>query len=363
MGIPLKNANKTVVISCSGLGMGNASRMAAVMEALNGQVRCHVVTWGSSYRFFKKLQEQGQLDFELCQIRDYGNRFNLLRYLIVFITNSYILYGLLRRIRPDVLLLDSDYHFPAYLSRRRSVIFLGQTLDVLERARAVRFRGANWREHLSFLFRERLDWWYQRLISTWVLVPEFGTSTPTYGKARRIPLVVRNEFLAPLHKPTRARTGILLSGSDIEKEAFMQIAERHHLKVLNDLPSKAANLDQLDILVIQGGLSSISECIAREKFMVVVPIADHPEQYLNALQVEQLGLGLRSTLYELSQFPHLMDRVQRHRHQTPKASVDCTGAAIAADFILYDVLKIKRPAPQRQLNQLVQSFFEETVPS
>jgi hypothetical protein len=359
----MENPSKTIVISCSGLGMGNAARMAAVMEALDGRVRCHVVTWGSSYRFFEQLKAKGRLSFELHQMRDYGTKLNLLRYFKAFIKNSLILRRVLRQIRPDLLLLDSDYHFPAYWNLARPVVFTGQTLDILERARANRFRAATWREHLSFVFRERLDWWYQLLVSTWVLVPEFGAAQPVSGKARRIPLIVRREFLTPQTKAVTGRAGILLSGSDIEKDDFLKLAEKHGLPVLNDLPSKASSFDACDVIVVQGGLSSISECIARSKFMVVVPIEDHPEQYLNAVQVEQLGLGIRSTRYELAQFQHLMDRVLRHRHQTPKASVNCAGALAAAEFILFDVLKMKRQAPRRELLDLVQRFHLRARPA
>jgi len=47
-----------------------------------------------------------------------------------------------------------------------------------------------------------------------------------------------------------------------------------------------------EVLVVQGGLSSISEGVALNRPMMVVPIPGHFEQKCNALQVERLGLGM-----------------------------------------------------------------------
>ncbi len=333
--------------------MGNASRVVAIIEALDNNLQCHVVTWGSGHRFFSEYHRKSGAAFTLHQMEGYKLKVNLLSYIKSFIRNVLLLRKLISTVQPSLILLDSDYHFPAYFGMSAPVVYLGQTLDILERAHAMRYRPSNWRERVTFALRERLDGWYQKLFADVILVPCFGRVGPVSRKIKRIPLIVRRQFLKSTKRPIdHGKTGILLSGSEIEKNAFAALGQRFSLPVLNPVPSQADMLERFDIVVVQGGLSSISECIALSKFMVVVPIEDHPEQFLNAMQVEQLGLGLRSSLYEMADWPHLMDRVMRNVDQSPKSNVACTGAEAAAKIILQDLLNIKmtvKPLPKPEL--------------
>ncbi len=333
--------------------MGNASRVVAIIEALDNNVQCHVVTWGAGHRFFAEYEKKTQAAFTLHQMKDYKLKQNVISYLQSFLSNVILLRSLIRTVQPSLILLDSDYHFPAYLGTRAPVVYLGQALDILERAHAIRYRPTNWRELVTFALRERVDAWYQKLFADVILVPCFGRVGPVSRKIRRIPLIVRREFLSSARRTADySKIGILLSGSEIEKSAFACLGQRFSLPVLNPVPSQAGMLDRFDVVVVQGGLSSISECVALSKFMVVVPIQDHPEQFLNAVQVEQLGLGIRSSLYEMADWPHLMDRVLRNVDQSPKSSVACTGAEAAARIILHDLLQLEavvKPWPKPEL--------------
>jgi predicted glycosyltransferase len=148
-------------------------------------------------------------------------------------------------------------------------------------------------------------------------------------------LIVRREFLGEATSSTRQNVGILLSGSELEKAAFMELAVKFGLKVfspnVSTVPSRASELDDFEVVFTQGGLSSISECLARDKFLVVFPLSHHPEQLLNAMEVEQLGLGLASRLEELNHFPELLERIRETKRR--EVRVDCTGADVAAGFI------------------------------
>ncbi len=47
------------------------------------------------------------------------------------------------------------------------------------------------------------------------------------------------------------------------------------------------------IVISHAGHTTISECMCLKKPMVVIPIPDHPEQYVNAKRVEIRGMGVR----------------------------------------------------------------------
>ncbi len=324
--------------------MGNASRVVAIVEAVADQaqemgvrIRCHVVTWGSGYRFLNEYKKEGVADFDLSRIEDYALQAPFAKTVGTYFRNVLAIRRIVRQLKPKLLLLDSDYHFPAYLGAGCPVVYVGQAKDILERARSHRYQPSTWRERLTFALREKLDSGLQTLFSTVVLVPCFRATGSSSKRIQRIPLIVRKEFLQENSRTDQKdRVGLLLSGSEIERSAFLALAEKYNLPLLSPVPSKASKLDQFEVVLIQGGLSSISECIARSKFMVVVPMTDHPEQLLNAREVEQLGLGIRSDLREVGRFPNLLEKIEREksRRPTPQASVDCGGAQAAARYIL-----------------------------
>jgi len=352
------SSTERILISCAGVGMGNASRVAAVIEALNEMslekkrpMSFHVVTWGSAYTFLREFQRESAVSFELIEAHSYGPpqhilNFSSLRSLFgfgrTFLKNLRFLRSIVTRVKPSLIVLDSDYHFPSYFGAGCQRLYIGQAKDVLERARRNAYKPADLRERLNFYFKERLDAVLQHWFSHAILVPSFtdaaaGAANRGGGKVRRIPLIVRREFLeTAAGEANRQSVGILLSGSELEKAAFMELAVKFGLKVfsprVSSVPSRANELDDFEVVFTQGGLSSISECLARDKFMVVFPLSHHPEQLLNAMEVERLGLGLASRLDDLERFPELLERIRQARRSD--ARVLCNGADVAAEIIL-----------------------------
>ena len=338
--------------------MGNASRVVAVVEALVGlseqnhrKISCHIVTWGSAYRFLSEYKRESALAFDLIESHSYGSAEEVLdlfsprslfAFTKTFARNVFFLRKLVARLKPALIILDSDYHFPAYFGSGSPIIYIGQANDVLERAKRDSYKPSSMRERLNFNFKERFDSLLQSLFSNWILVPSFSGQSERGGKVKNIPLIVRKEFLGkPQASDANQSVGILLSGSELEKSAFLAIAKKFNLKVLSPgrknepstVPSHAHTLDEFGIIFTQGGLSSISECIAREKFLVVFPMHCHPEQVLNAAEVENLGLGMRSSLEELNSFPELLREIVSRKKSANETRVGCNGAEVAARFI------------------------------
>ena len=101
------------------------------------------------------------------------------------------------------------------------------------------------------------------------------------------------------------------------------------------VPSHTEMLDQFEVVLTQGGLTSISEVIAKNKFLVVIPIKDHSEQILNAATVEDLGLGVTAKLSDLDDFPKFLSKIKEKKAACMKTNgkVNCNGAAESAQFI------------------------------
>ncbi|MGZ3721487.1 MAG: glycosyltransferase family protein [Bdellovibrionales bacterium] len=354
-----------ILICCAGLGMGNASRVIAVVEALHAQaeqnqktITCRIVTWGSALTFLQEYKRESKLQFELIEAHAYWSTASvrgsvspaaLFNFMKTFIRNVKFLRATVKAFKPALIILDSDYHFPAYFKSGCPIVYIGQANDVLERAKRDDYRPASLRERLNFNLREKLDSVLQSLFSNWVLVPSFSCSGLQDRKVKKIPLIVRKEFLESVRVAgSKQSVGILLSGSELEKSAFLAIAGKYDLKILtpgkdqpvSTVPSHAGTLDEFDIIFTQGGLSSISECIARAKFLVVFPMSHHPEQLLNAVEVEQLGLGMRSNLEDLNSFPELLEKIARKKAHARKIAIGCNGAEVAAGFIFQALSQI-----------------------
>lgn len=307
-----------VFISCAGLGMGNAARVAAVMEAMQGRAKITVCSWGAGHAFLAEFQKTAPFPFSLKALEPYPQfRGNLFTYAALYWRNT-------RRLRDwareaDLVLLDSDYHFFAF--RRAPIFFLGQAREVV---RQFRESGGGWsiRARMNFFFREYLDAWVQRIFCDFVLVPSFFPREGS-GKIIPVPLIVRKDFLHPRNANPSGKIALLLSGSGLGASELTAFAEANGIPILRALPSQAEALDAYGALLVQGGLSSISECVARGIFCFVRPLRDHPEQILNARAVEALGLG-KSLENEL--------RLSGDRIQSAAPPVE--GAARVADVLL-----------------------------
>src|SRR5438132_9465195 len=90
-----------------------------------------------------------------------------------------------------------------------------------------------------------------------------------------------------------------------------------------------------DALVVNGGYSAFSEAAALSKRTVIIPVAGHAEQLVNARFVEQLGCGFIASdttvmdkieaCYEANEWPGLKPRSE---------NLQLDGATQAADAIL-----------------------------
>lgn len=296
--------------------MGNAARITAIAERLLSEnefsragsaIAITICSWGSGIRFLEKTDLFKERKISLVRLLPYyksnfklpflGSIYFLISLLPVFLLNNFLIFYYCLKNRPRLVLFDSDYHFVflKLFRLRVKLIFLGQAIDVVSRARQGLGMGLSWLEKLNLLIRERLDGLVQLATCDHILVPSFfekdsEVSNPP-SKVRRIPLIVRKDFNLPREFAPTNELGMCLSGSGIHGKAMRAMAGKLNIPVLEFLPSSAEEMGKYKAMIVQGGLSSISECLALGNYALMVPIPSHAEQKLNCLEVERLGLG------------------------------------------------------------------------
>jgi hypothetical protein len=295
--------------------MGNASRVFAVAQSVcrkwpEGEV--HFFSWGAGYEFLERAipaHKQGKMFLHRLEAYPWEKKSSvpglrtlrmLAAYARAYSRNTSLLSLAVGALDPQVILLDSDYHFLAFLGRRGKLFFLGQAIDVVERARRLGYRPKKMAARLSFFCCEVLDGLIQRLVSDKVFVPSFllQEDAETGGRALRVPLIVREEFRVAGSMVASRKTVAVTSGSGIESDRIdgLVAAIGGSLFVPQGAdPFRITSPEDFqagEFVVIQGGLTSISECIALNLRMLVVPIRGRAEQEVNARTVEQLGLGV-----------------------------------------------------------------------
>ena len=62
---------------------------------------------------------------------------------------------------------------------------------------------------------------------------------------------------------------------------------RFHGKLLDN----KALVEKADLVVVNGGFSAVSESFSMRKPLVVIPVPNHAEQWINARTIEHLGSG------------------------------------------------------------------------
>ena len=132
-------------------------------------------------------------------------------------------------------------------------------------------------------------------------------------------------FLTGLRLPPGVKIDVI-GGTGINTEVIT-----YHGKIYRN----AELLHAADIMVVNGGYSAVSEAMVLRKPVVVIPIENHAEQFVNAATVEALGLGLVADQTTAGvAIARIFDQYDEflRAHQTSQVPTD--GAAIAAELIV-----------------------------
>lgn len=321
----------TALFIVGGLGLGNSTRCAAIIAILKQWGwRVDVASSANGHRFFSESRDIHEL-FELRVGEYVGAKEKIGLWNVILASVQFVLAGwrnfiILHRVmawrRPDIVVIDSNYNLAVTLFRGLPVVSLNNSYQVVTEFWQNRLRlPACWAQ----LFVEVADRLYQKCIPHFVFAAwpaaasdEVRLKDLQMMRMMQIDPIVRKQF----YRDTGSREPrgierilVMYSGAQIGPCIHENLALRpYRIDVLGAKYDNAGHdrihfvprtfdssawIKACDLVICSGGFSAISEALALGKPLIVVPIPGHAEQNINALRVEQLGVGRRSTLAEL----------------------------------------------------------------
>jgi UDP:flavonoid glycosyltransferase YjiC (YdhE family) len=315
---------KRVLFLVNGLGLGNATRCHAIMQKLGeAGVGCSVATSGNGLWYFRQQQSVGE-PVELNSLH-YGTahgRISVVRtimlvpeYVAALRGNARIIETVMDGLKPDAVVTDSTYWHRRGRTRQVPLLAVNNADVVHTLYRRYADRPKSIRLHFHAI--EELDFLYHRMVPDVSLSPRLDTTgeappAPYY----RVGPIVRPACRPSLRNGPPTRILIMLSGSRFGTAVNLKRAPancsvdivgraapdgpvpdrcRYLGRVLNT-PELAA---EADLVVVNGGFSAVSEAFVMRKPLIVIPVPNHAEQWVNARTICEFGVGMMAREEEL----------------------------------------------------------------
>lgn len=347
---------KKILYAIVGVGAGNTSRTLAILEALPpDKYEICFVSQGKAYELLSSRVQT----YKLGEITYTKGNFTILSILrhnysfpYRFVRNVQRAARIIDDFKPDVVIVDSDFFF-LYPARKRKIPVISINSSIATVKKFQRFRAHIFDKFFSYYCIEKVDCWFQKTFVDNVICPVLSKIDGLEEKFHQVYPIVRKQFLVDSGYSDSVQfdydIAVMFGGSGIStgeldlrsfKGNCLVLGQKEKLK----LPSHAQVIDfdfepakylaRAKIVVIQGGLNSISEVIAMHKPAVFVPIKGHAEQFVNAHWAEELGIGVVSegnTVVDAIHHveAHYDEFLKNHRELT----ISCNGALQAASLI------------------------------
>ena len=360
---------KKILFLVNGYGLGNSTRIHGIIQHINQNYKFDIFGYGNSIQYFKQVPEvqnifeifplkyglkAGKIDF----IRTTGKTFQNLQ--AIYKSRQY-LKRILQKNTYEIIVSDSNFS-AFFLKNRPKLISINNANRIIKQAFKIKKKA-----YLTSFLIEWIDSIYNKFIPDLVISPFFKEYKNT-KKIKNTALIVRKEFLnqadqtessskekkpkKALKLPKKHQVLIVTSAaaSVNPKISLKQDKINYDISIVGDhnLTSKnikrhnktfntSSLIKQSTVVVVNGGLSSISEALAAEKPMVVVPIKGHLEQKINADWIQQNNLGVLSSWSNLSEsIKKIIDNYSFFKKHL--AGCDgLNGAQQAGDLILKEI--------------------------
>lgn len=249
---------------------------------------------------------------------------------------------LVRRLRPGVVVADSDFYCLGAARRSPARLFTVNSSP----ATAALLRRTRLPPECGLMGRiiEPVDEWLQHRYPERVLCPVLSQVRGLRGHVVQVPPVVRPEC-RPAVQPRADRVVVVTGGSGIGVDAMDLRGVRGPTVVFGARPARMnprcehrpfafdvlEEMAHAKVLVVQGGFNSVSEAAVLGRPTVVVPIHGHAEQYVNARWMERLGLARMARGPGLGAVVNaLLDDVEAGRWTPPARRPPARGAWMIA---------------------------------
>ena len=354
-------ARPRILFLVNGLGLGNSTRCHAVMQRLIGRgAEIQIVTSGNGLWYFRSMPELGELhEVESFYYGVKDGRISIARTLTAITDFAAILRRNARKIasvldswRPHLAVADSVYTFRPF--KRRGIPFIAlNNADVVHQSyRRFADRPASIRA--QFWCVEEPDYLFHRLVPDLTISPSLDpTVAEIGGNMRRVGPIVREGF-----SPAAARSPVncvlvMLSGSRFGSPVVLNRTDwpfevevvgrpapecwrgRDRIRFHGKLLDNKALVEKADLVVVNGGFSAVSESFSMRKPLVVIPVPNHAEQWINARTIEHLGVGMSAQEADLEDaLAAAAGQVERFHEGYRKLGDMPDGAAQAANLIM-----------------------------
>jgi uncharacterized protein (TIGR00661 family) len=350
---------KKVLFLANGLGMGNSTRCYAVIERLveNG-ASVDVMTSGNGVKFFSEKQGKGinrlieTKSFKYA--KDSSGKLSAVKTILsifqlaaVYIENNRLVKRYIKENKPSIVVTDSEYVFlPMWFSKTPIVALNNSDMVVTS---FFKFPNKPFSIYPQFFLVEFFDFMFHLIVADKVISPRLDCSKSFGKKFVKVPPIVRKDVAGDLLDGDVKNGVIMLSGStfgsnvDLHGEKFpfqIDVIGRegessegltYHGKLVDNLHL----LNKAGFLVINAGFSAVSEGVCMRKPLIVIPVENHAEQFINAKMVENLGIGFMSSAEEMAgSIKTINQKIEEFRDKCKELHWEQNGAEEASRVIL-----------------------------
>lgn len=310
----------------NGLGMGNCVRCYALIQKLAPMAQIHVFTSGNGLMFLKDKKEISSLtqsetyfyaaDEKAGGISATGTLASIRKLYGIYKRKTKQLDDLLEKLRPDVMVIDSEYSVGPARKRGIPVAALNNS-DVVV-TEYLRRPGLPSSIRSQFWLVEFWDYTFHKHMVNLVISPSLRDEPARHPNFHRVGVMLREAFENVVQPGGKAAYTL---PKDVKRAVFMLSGSVFASKIagnFSDLPfhvdvvgregesrgnvtyhGKALNsfdiLCKADFLVINGGFLAVSEAAVLRKPTFVIPVPNHAEQVINSLLLQDLGIGYVAT--------------------------------------------------------------------
>jgi hypothetical protein len=364
-------ASTRILFLVNGLGLGNSTRCHAVIQRLLERgAEIQVVTSGNGLWYFQSVPGIARLhEVESLYYGVKEGRISIARTLTaaadfaaILRRNARKMSSILSEWPADVVVSDSVYTFRPF--KRAGIPFVAlNNADVVHQSyRQFRDRPRSVRP--QFWCVEEPDYLFHRVIPDLVISPSLDPFLPQVGgNVVRVGPIVRQGFAPAAGRSPVRCVLVMLSGSRFGSPVMFDRTDwpfeidvvgrpapanwqgggriRFHGKLLDN----RALVEKADMVVVNGGFSAVSESFSVRKPLVVIPVPNHAEQWINARTIEHLGVGMSAQERELEYaMASATQQIERFHEGYRKLGEIPDGAAQAAKLIMSVVTSRNGPA-------------------
>jgi uncharacterized protein (TIGR00661 family) len=310
-----------ILFIVNGYGLGNSTRCHALMESLGEKYQISVACSGNSLEYFRR--QKGPVEIiPLSQIQYEKNRNGHISLLGTFLQatkifktirkNAKVIQKRIREKSYSAIFIDSDYSFLLLsLTPKPPVYSINNSANVVKK-----FREILWQKPTLFpqYVLELFDYFFQRTFPNKVFVPSLQTES---NSNHFFPISPISRNLGKVRSKKELKNILVFfSGaklySDLDFLLPIFALKEFQFTLLTDVPFRHPNVqvfgiqyamekffDNADALIINAGFSSISEAVNQKIPALILPVENHAEQWVNALEFARLGYGIRTTQSEI----------------------------------------------------------------